>query len=422
MFFSKINWYFARLKEFNLDDGYANIGSCDILFYCHDANRGVNLNGQAYSPLIDSLKDRFDAQGYVCQTIAQPWSVLLGDLAYGRPIAINRRYFFAKMLKSVFLFMRIKDPVVRLFESIFVKSNPKLIITIGCGDEFCEAARNLGFLHMELLHGIGYTSIPWKWDEKPKKNLPQGVISLDPVSTKTFSDLSKHGVLIKEIQHPFLSRFQGNMSHDIPAEWLPVEREKKYKKEVLVSLQWGYLAGVDEFPFFKGLLSNGLFYEELAEVVKKTADTVLWRFRFHPVQYRQYGKYKGIFEFIESFTSENDNCEWKEATYIPLPSLLLRCSGHITMSSMTSYEAAYLGVPTLALDPSLEVGGIYEDVFHDLVQNGYLTKSRPSVAAIYNWLCKAERKEFLLKNLSCNEELDLEGLIELGLSGSLGVN
>ena len=32
----------------------------EILLFCHDANRGVNFRGKAYSPLIDSLRDELE--------------------------------------------------------------------------------------------------------------------------------------------------------------------------------------------------------------------------------------------------------------------------------------------------------------------------------------------------------------------------
>lgn len=398
--------YLRVLKEINFKDASKSIPLCDVLLFCHDVDRGVSLGNKAYSPLIDSIRDQLEEAGYSCVSIAHPWSKIVSYKGYGDPIAINRSYFLSRIINKIFLRFEFNSDR-GLYEKIIKKANPKVIITIGCNDDLCEAARNMKVFHAELLHGIGYTPLPWGWDKKKKKHLPQGILSLDPVSTNTFSELKKHNVLIKEIPHPFLSRFQGSNLDKLPDEWLPDKIPSKYKKEILISLQWGYAPSIDEFVFFKGFLTNGLFYEELQEVITQTYDTVLWRFRFHPVQYRQPEKYKKLFDFIEEFVQKNENCDWRESTRLPLPALLMNCSGHITMSSMSNYEAAYMGVPTLALCPSLRKGGIYEDFFNDLVVQGYLDKKTVSVDYILEWVSSAQGKPPLLSNLSEEDWPDL---------------
>lgn len=405
---NKLKNYLSVLTKINFKDTSSAIYLCDILLFCHDVDRGTSLNNKAYSPLIDSVKDQFEEAGYSCLSIAHPWSKIIGNAGYGSPIAINRSYFIAKVLsKLTHKFGNKAD--VKLYERIIKKSNAKVIVTIGCSNELCEAARNLKVFHAELLHGIGYTPMPWGWEKKDRIHLPQAILSLDEVSTQTFSELEKYGVLIKEIPHPFLNRFQEGKLDKIPTEWLPAKKRTKYKKEILVSLQWGYAPGLDEHDFFKGFLPNGLFYDELKRVIHETKNTVFWRFRFHPVQYRQPDKYEKLLLFMDEFIKENNNCEWKESTCIPLPSLLIQCSGHITMSSMTNYEAAYLGVPTLALCPSLRAGGIYEDFFEDLVKQGYVSKQSAEVDNVLNWVNTVEKKQPLLQNLSHSE--DPEALI-----------
>lgn len=400
---NKIKNYLSILKKINFKDTSNDIHPCDVLLFCHDVDRGASLNNKAYSPLIDSVKDQFEESGYSCISIAHPWSVIIGNAGYGSPIAINRSYFIAKVFSKLSRGFGYKADV-KFYERIIKKSKAKVIITIGCSNELCEASRNMKVFHAELLHGIGYTPMPWGWENKDKIHLPQAILSLDEVSTKTFSELEKHDVLIKEIPHPFLSRFQESKLDKIPPEWVPRKKELKYQKEILISLQWGYAAGIDEHEIFKGFLPNGLFYDELKEVIRKTKDTVFWRFRFHPVQYRQPDKYKKLFAFMDGLVKENKNCDWKESTYIPLPSLLIQCSGHITMSSMTNYEAAYLGVPTLALCPSLRNGGIYEDFFEDLVEQGYVSKQSAEESNIINWINTVKKKESLLPSLNINND------------------
>lgn len=390
------------LKSINFKDNINSITPCDVLFFCHDVDRGITLNNQAYSPLIDSIKDDLESKGYKCLSIAHPWSKITGIAGYGEPININSYFLFAKIIKKIFGRFGF-TPELKLYEIIIMKAKPKIIITIGLSNALCEVARRTGVFHVELLHGIGYTPIPWDWDRKEKRNLPQGILSLDPVSTKTFSELKKHDVLIKEVAHPFLRRFDEINISNIPPEWLPNKTKERYDKEILVSLQWGYTDGIDEIDAFKGILPNGLFYKEIEKVIKLTCKTVYWRFRMHPVQYRQPKKYKKIFDFIKSFVESNENCDWEESTYIPLPGLLMQCSGHITMLSMVSYEAAYLGVPTLALCPTLRNDGAYKTMFNDLVEQNYLLKQPSQVDTILEWVNNTEKIAPLLKSLNDSE-------------------
>jgi len=390
---NKLKNYWKFLKTVNFKDTSKNLKKCDVLLFCHDANRGVTLNNKAYSPLIDSVQDKLKIEGYSCQTIAHPFSKLIGNLAYGDTVAINRSYLKALVLDKILK----NNNLVKYYEDLFKAANPKIIISIGCNDEFCLAARNLNIYHFELLHGIGYTPMPWDWDKKEKENLPQGILSLDVVSTNTFNELKLKGLDVYQINHPFLSRFNLKNNIELPEEWILKDIDQKYTKTILIALQWGYAPSIDELDIHKGILNNGLFFEEIESIIKETKDSIFWRFRFHPVQYRQQKKYKKLFNIVDNFIKEFKNCEWKESTFLPLPSILGTCDGHITMSSMSSYEAAYLGIRTLALCPTLQKGGIYENMFEDLVKKGYLVKEKPNKVKICNWINALTRLEPLLQ-------------------------
>ena len=390
---NKLKNYWKFLKTVNFKDTSKNLKKCDVLLFCHDADRGVTLNNKAYSPLIDSVQDKLKIEGYSCQTIAHPFSKLIGNLAYGDPVAINRSYLKALVLNKILK----SNNIVKYYDDLFKAANPRIIISVGCNDEFCLAARNLNIYHFELLHGIGYTPMPWDWDKKEKENLPQGILSLDAVSTNTFNELKLKGLDVYQINHPFLSRFNLKNNIELPEEWILNDIDQKYTKTILITLQWGYAPSIDELDIHKGILNNGLFFEEIESIIKETKDSIFWRFRFHPVQYRQQKKYKKLFNIVDNFIKEFKNCEWKESTFLPLPSILGTCDGHITMSSMSSYEAAYLGVRTLALCPTLQKGGIYENMFEDLVKKGYLVKEKPNKVKICNWINELTRLEPLLQ-------------------------
>lgn len=391
------------LKASNKDTIEA-IDKSDVLLYCHDSNRGINLKNKPYSPLIDSLKDEFESQGYSCITIATPISKFIGNKGYGNPVAINRGFLINYGLNYILKYLGYK-PLVAFYEKLFKKADPKFIISIGCNDSFCEAARNLGIFHAELLHGIGYTPIPWGWDEKEKLNLPQCILTLDPVSTHTFSNLSDIGVTIKEIQHPFLKRFDELNIDRLPKEWLPVYNNKSEQKEILISLQWGHCYEIDGIEIYKDIVENGLFPKELEHIINLNYLNVLWRFRLHPVLFRQPKKYKKLLDYINDFVESHSNCEILESTYLPLPAILSSCSGHITLCSMVSYEAAYLGVPSLALSPILrDCNSDYYHMFDDLVESKHLLKVEPNIDFIINWLQSVKKTDPLLNIDNIQEE------------------
>lgn len=388
----KIKRFWSLIREIRLDDSSSEITKCDVLLFCHDVDRGISFQNQAYSPLLDSIQEDLNKQGLSTLTVAHPWSKLTGEKAFGTVVSINRSYLLASV-KSKILKRDYRTP---FFKKILRKASPKKIITIGCGDNLCKAARELKIHHAELLHGIGYDPIPWSWDTKNAESLPQEVLTLDSVSTKTFKPLEKHGVKVTQIEHPFLKRFTVASSSKLPEEWKLVVNQK-FKKEILVSLQWGYTEGVDCHEEFEGVLPNGLLPEELISVIQKTKDDIFWRIRFHPVQLRNEKKYKKHFKLIDDILNKYGNGEWEEASSKPLPVVLGRCSGHVTMSSMSSYEAAYMGIKTLSLCPSLLESGVYENVFNDLVEKMYLTKMKIDERSIFNWVNNVQVMKPLLE-------------------------
>ena len=52
-------------KNINFKDSVSSITPCDVLLFCHDADRGVTLNQLPYSPLMDSLGDELKAEDIV---------------------------------------------------------------------------------------------------------------------------------------------------------------------------------------------------------------------------------------------------------------------------------------------------------------------------------------------------------------------
>lgn len=402
----KIINFIQILKSINFLNSF-KISSCDVLFFNHDADRAVTLNGKAYSPLIDNVREDFEARGFVCSSVALPWSVLTGNKAYGSPLNINKFIFF----EFVFAFLFKNDVQKKykqnsVYKRILELANPKLIISIGCPERLCIEAREKKIFHVEILHGIGYTSIPWGWSYKSSEYLPQGILALDAISHNTFKPLVNLGIEIKTIPHPFLKRFLTKDIDKIPLEWLPKKNNIiKWEKEILISLQWAYAGDHESYVEYENILENGLFYKEIEQIIKENRN-ILFRFRFHPVQLKN-EKYKFLIEFMDDFVNKHPNTEWKESSFLPYPSIVRSCAGNISMSSMSCYDAAAFGVSSLMLCPTINSGGIYEDWFVDLEEEGYLQKSKANFDLIKSWVASVKKQEPRISNLDDNQSWDI---------------
>jgi hypothetical protein len=422
----KLQNHVLKIKTIMVKDGISMLRKTDVLLICHDVDRGVNFRGKAYSPLIDSVREDFESRGLHCLVIAHPWSWLVGRRAWGEPLSISRSFFLAYIISKINRLKLLKsnneDFRFRFYAGILKKSAAKLVITIGAPESLCRATQSLGVCHAELLHGIGYTNVEWDWDKRHSSALPTFVLSFDSISTATFSKLEPKGVEVLQIPHPFLKRFTAKDGiNKLPQEWTSptIKSLAAYKKIVMVALQWGYGG---EFPKgYKPTLDNELFPSELLDVIQETKNDIFWRFRFHPVQLRM-KKYKKHIQFVDKLCRENSNCEWKWSSSAPVPTVLSQCQGTITMSSMSVYDAAYMGVPSLLLCPTMLPGGIGDERFVDLVNAGYVTKGAIIKKDIHQWVLSTNKMEPLAVGLDNEDAWEYAINRMLGDSAALSVS
>lgn len=398
----KINNLINLTREILASDLFDSIDSleeCDVLLFSHDVDRSLNLSGKAYSTLIDSVREDFENRGLTCISIAHPWSTLTGNKAHGDPASFNLAYLRCCLLNRLFQFFGMnKDNLKNLYLKILQRTKVKIIITIGSPKYLSLAARECGVFHIELLHGIGYKSIQWGWSDLPKEYLPQCILSLDAASTIAFAPLKDKGIEIFTIPHPFLKRFYLDKLYSLPSEWVVNQSySKKFTKHILISINWGYSGDHGADIEFANILSNGLFYDEIGELVGEEAD-IFWHFRFHPVQLRM-KRYKKLLDFMDEFVLEHPNAEWTEASRVPFSSIAMHCDGNIGMSSMSFYDAAAMGLPSLILCPTTQKGGIYQNWFDDLESEGYVTKTEVNKEMLRNWVHETHKIEPRLSNL-----------------------
>lgn len=380
-------------------DNLKRLKICDVLLFGHDVDRPIDLSDKAYSPLLDSISEDLESRGLSCMSIAHFGSLLTGKKGYGEPVSFNYAYIWYRLTRKVLnLFgmpARLKN---NPFEDILEKTKAKLIVTIGSPIELASAAKIKGVFHVEVLHGIGYVNIPWGWDNLPAVCLPHGILSLDGISTRALSPLESKDINIHTIPNPFLKRFTLEKSHSFPADWrLSPVNINQFSKRILVSLNWGYAGDHGPHVHFANILSNGLFFNELGDLIGQEPD-IFWHFRFHPVQLRKH-RYRYLLKFMDNFVFSHSNSEWREASRVPFPIIAMNCDGNIGMSSMSCYDAAAMGVPSLMLCPNIQKGGIDQRYFADLEDEGYVTKANINKEMLRNWVHNANKIKPRLSNL-----------------------
>lgn len=396
------------IKSCSYDDSIFRLPSADFILFCHDVDRSLVRDDRIFSPIMDFFSQDIKMNGFSVIQISLPFSTVRKDHTWGNSFKLNRFFLAAKLIdKAIQHFSKSKKNYfeILLYKHIYNTVNPKCVVAIGSSHAMCVSAKICNVKTVELIHGMGITPIPWGWNTRRTEELPHYVVCFDAVSKKTFELLN--GILVLLMTHPFVSYFfRFGVSCACPQDWHPRKSSGKFDKEILVTLSWGYAQDNAEFD---GILSNGLYFSELLEVISATKNSILWHFRIHPVHLRS-EKYSWVIEHVENIASLYSNIEWKDSSVLPLLSVLSSCTGHISMLSTSTYEAALIGVPSLLLCPTLKSGGKYSDMFDDLVQLGYANKSTPSFNNILQWVESVSLKSPLVDNQS--EYLSVEHVIQ----------
>jgi hypothetical protein len=412
------------LASVRIPDTYQFLDKCDFLFLSSDIDKGDSRDGLAYSKLLDSFSEYLSDKGYVCQHLSHGFTSFARQETWSNSASANQKFLWlfvrAKALVILSKVLRIPiheaEPwinadIEKFYRELFELTQSKCVIAIGSTPPICRAARSRGIPIIELLHGIGYATVPWGWDKLPTCNLPSGILSLDDVSTRTFGLLSTQGIEVKQIPHPFFRLFFSEENRTkLPLEW---QRKPTYlpddKITVLFSLAWGYDGDHGIYSQFAGILENGLIPDAVLEAIERTRDSVFWLLRLHPVQLRK-ARYNHHRKFLEHLTDKYPNCEWYQSSILPLPLLLSHCNGHMTMSSMTAYDAAFMAVKSLMLCPTLQSGGASSTCFRDLIQAGFAELGSFDVDQILKWVTSIRRSSYGFAT-SHNSDTDLDPAI-----------
>lgn len=346
---------FEVLRAIINRDTWSSLSGIDILVLCHDDNRALNLDGRAYSQLLDPVRTGLEEHGLVVETVAHRWSLLTGGKAWGNPISINRASFVNLVLDWLASLFngRVGAEIpgrrsIGFWDRILKNSGARAIVVIGAPPELCVASHRVGVPIIEILHGFRFTEIPWGYDSRKVESLPTHIFALDSLSASTFRPLKSLDIKISLVDHPSIhdtaKELQGRNGLDrAPTE---IRKDLGDRKVVLVALQWGYCAGES----LAGRFSNGLFPDLLVRVINSSAERLKWVLRLHPVQVRQKSRYRKQIALVRGLQTLPNVLDMHYSQQ-PLPRLLADVDVLITPSSGTASEALLMGVPVVFFDP-----------------------------------------------------------------------
>lgn len=383
-------------------DTWKNLEELDVLMFCHDADRGLEINGQAYAQLLDPVREDLVSRGYRVGVIAHRFSKKTGIRAYGSPFSCNRIGLLNSIrnrLASSLPWLKDIDGSslnsVLFWERIFETSCVNVIFLIGAPAEICSAAARKGIPVIELLHGFRYTSIPWGYDKREITSLPSQILALDEKSFETFSYFQELGVRIEKVHHPSLnstSRFADTSIRDSTQSGHSSKPPSEHKAVVLVALQWGY----GRWEASGGLFANGLFPEHFYEAIASSVSTLDWIFRLHPVQIRnrRYRDHVNEVRRLQQLSNVRDFAESQG----PIMAVLSTTNVVLTPSSGTASEALNAGRPVIFFDPSPATVESLRDAYSEEIDKGMVRFWNPESETLLSTIADLLSRRFETKD------------------------
>ncbi|MBU3071031.1 hypothetical protein KOI40_14500 [Aestuariicella sp. G3-2] len=366
------------------DSSLKSIPKCDILIICHEGDRAALKQGLRYSQLSDSLGDYLEAKGAAIGSVTIGLAGCSPNQLYRKPLALNRYMIFYSMLRSFGFKNCAHNFLARVFEKIIHYSECKTIITQQSWRGVVYAASKSNIPIYLLIHGIGYPEPDRGHKGEDPFAFPDFYLSLDEITTNSLSTLVPLQRIV-QTAHPWLRQFESVKDTDC-SDWRLksslIEGIESYKKVTLLTLQYGYDG---EFPVFEGIIPNGIVHEEVVSAIVETEKEVAWLVRLHPRQQakRQYEKHR---DFVSSMEERYPNVFFSGLSQAPLPALLRVVDNHVTMISMSCYEAAWCNVPSLVLCPTTFPGKKHEKYFSDLEGVGAVVKGNLEAKEIAQWV------------------------------------
>lgn len=387
----------------------SDLPQCDVLLICHDGDRATTKNQLKYAQLIDSLCDQLEYNGLQISAVSIGVSNFPSKEIYRNPVQLNRYMFLYAMLRAIGANIFSNTVLSHAYKSCIRQSQCKVIVTQQAWRGLTDAANYLDIPLYLLVHGIGYPEPDIGHKGVDPFGMPDFYLSLDKITTQSLSTLAPSEQIIPTV-HPWLKQFEVEqeaacLDWRVPKSIL--DSIDGYSKVVLFSLQNGYDGELD---VLNGIIPNGIIHDEIVSAIEMTAEKVVWLLRLHPRQQmnKQYYRHR---EYVRELERKYPNVIVENVASTPLPALLKVVSSHLTMVSMTCYEAAWSHIPSLVLCPTVLPGGFYEAYFKDLVENGLAEKSVLDRTVISNWVSESSPKSGYFSSIRYYQDYAVEHIL-----------
>jgi hypothetical protein len=381
--------FFKMLNSLRTSDSIQKASKTDVLFCSHDLDKADRVNGKFFARSTDPFFYWLDKSNFNCVSIAHPFSNLVGNLTFNFTYSLNRKFAFAWIIDRLARTLGIRTYLTRnSYYRMFKLLSPKAIFITNSFPAICEAANLAKIPLIEVLHGRGYPEVFSYWKDKENIELPSHIISFDSISSGTFAKFRRGLFQVSEMIDPWNSAFLEEIEKRPYPKLSRSENLIWDKPTVLFSMQWGYNGDHGIYEEFDGLVPNGLIPESVLQAVKESQDYIDWKFRLHPAQLPKNSKNTVASEKINQLLGQYSNAEWKDSSFTPLPKLLNEVTHHITLSSMTCYEAAEVGIPSLLVCKTVAQGGVNSQLFGDLIANGIAVIGGDNSKNILDWISR----------------------------------
>ena len=407
MNFKSYGFYFYFVSLFQYKN-WKRLGEADILLIDHDGHRSYDFNGLMYAPLIDSIQDSLKNDNFKILTLAEPYSQITLDRAYGNVLDFNGSFARAAILRVIKLFFKNeKYPgefgYTKVWNTLLQKIKPKIIIAIMPSEALCYCANKANILIADLQHGVISKTHPW-YGESFKKDiskeyLPSHYFCWDQESAnviKTWAMLKK--IKVEVVGNPWLVRFLIKDSKDTLVKYALNQslQSADDKPNILISLGWGNLKYNSTYLSKK--YSTKISFEqeagfslELLKIIKNTQDKFNWKIRLHPVQMNGL-EFEIVNNFLKKIFDGMNNIDWLYTSRAPLPIVLLQTDMHITFTSTITSEAALFGINTALLVPKPMPNDWLDGYFLKERSDGVATLVFNNENSISEWLSRDHTK------------------------------
>jgi hypothetical protein len=347
-----------------------------VFFICAKEDHGIRIKNATISQILDPMRYQLEERKILCASFF--WCEAPKN-------SISQFYPYYPIFPFLHLPFGLK-----VFFALFGK--PKVICAIGWNKSILEYAKKNNILTVEPIHGFGLGKSDYVWGTKQNiKYAPDIFLAYDNQTFETLkSNKYKKFKVIRCAHHGFdrqtIAPFMNKRL------FKKTKKSIKSKKIILVTLQHGYDGARKQLNH---LISNGLIHDELAAALKSLSQKFII-IKAHPVQIINstwqdtLKKLKSIFHGYKFIDTKKFHCE-------DIFELLKITDLHITMGSGSIVEASLMGVPSIALCPSLAKNGILSDAFDYAKAKKLLIKCPLQKEKIVNSILTCQPKKNIKK-------------------------